>query len=544
MSEDLTMDLAPRDARAHVGLRVLQLGAVAVIVAACTWKEYELDRFFVPKELSLHLTALVAGALAARSFRRMRASPVDLLLIAVLALGAVSAVFATNHWLALRALTITASGVLIFWAARAVRVAGASRPLLAGLAFAVFAGAVSSLLQTYGVETELFSINRAPGGTLGNRNFVAHLAAFGFPLLLLVALRASTGAGYVLSAAGIAVVAGTLIITRSRAAWLAFAAVLLVFFASMIAARALRRDGRTWRRMAGLLVLAASGVAGALLVPNTLEWRSDNPYLESLTEVANYQEGSGRGRLIQYRRTLQMAVGSPLLGVGPGNWAVEYPEHAEGGDPSMDGNQAGMTSNPWPSSDWVAFIAERGLVATLLLGLAFTSIVIGSMRRVTRTEDPADALAGAAVIGTVVGAGVAGAFDAVLLLALPTLIVWAVLGALWVPRQDTPAEALETASPVRFAGLVRPAFVLLLVVAAAGALRSTLQLTAMGIDSQTGSTAWRARAAVLDPGNYRLRLRLARSSSGLPRETRCEHATAARALFPSASAARDLSAGC
>ena len=40
--------------------------------------------------------------------------------------------------------------------------------------------------------------------------------------------------------------------------------------------------------------------------------------------VADYQGGSGRGRLIQYERTLALAIRHPLLGVGPGNWPVEY----------------------------------------------------------------------------------------------------------------------------------------------------------------------------------------------------------------------------
>jgi hypothetical protein len=45
-------------------LRALQLGAVAVVLAAVTDKAHELDRFFVPKEFILHLTAVAAGILA------------------------------------------------------------------------------------------------------------------------------------------------------------------------------------------------------------------------------------------------------------------------------------------------------------------------------------------------------------------------------------------------------------------------------------------------------------------------------------------------
>ncbi len=414
-----------------------------------------------------------------------------------------------------------------------MREAGLARPLLGALAFAVVVGAATSLLQTYGVRTDLFSVNRAPGGTLGNRNFVAHLAAFGLPVVLLAALRAWRGAGYVLATVGVMMVAASLVLTRSRAAYLAFGAVLLVFFAAMFVSGPLRRHGRTWMRLFGILALAGSGVAGALLLPNTLRWRSENPYLESVQGVANYQEGSGRGRLMQYQRSLRMTAGSPLLGVGPGNWPVEYPEHAARRDPSLDRQEPGTTSNPWPSSDWVAFVAERGPAAAILLALVLLGIAAGGARRLVGARDADEGLAAAALLATVVAAGVAGAFDAVLLLALPTLLVWTALGALGDPEVERPAVS----------GSLLPAFALVVVALAAGvgAARSAAQLAAMGVYATRSNPGALERASRIDPGSYRLRLRLARSGN---RRERCRHARAAHALFPNAEAARELRRGC
>ncbi|HEU0076979.1 MAG TPA: hypothetical protein VFQ76_04975, partial [Longimicrobiaceae bacterium] len=81
----------PRRAE-RLALRVLQLGALAVVLAAARHKVFELDRFFVPKELALHLAALLAAALALGSARREGATRVDALLLGFLALGAASAV--------------------------------------------------------------------------------------------------------------------------------------------------------------------------------------------------------------------------------------------------------------------------------------------------------------------------------------------------------------------------------------------------------------------------------------------------------------------
>src|SRR5947199_1263538 len=264
----------------RASLRVVQLGAIAVVVAVTTFFSFELDRFFIPKELVLHVTAVRAALFAIRTLRDATATTIDRLLAGYVALGVLSAAFATNRWLGMRALAISASSVLLFWVARRLRETGYARPLLHALALAVVTVAITSLLQTYGLATTLFSENRSPGGTLGNRNFIAHVAAFGLPLVLLAALGAQRR--FLLGASGAAIATASLVLTRSRAAWLAFAAVVVVFLVAMIASPPLRRDGRTWRRLAAIIVFAGAGVAAALLLPNALKWRSRNPYLQTV----------------------------------------------------------------------------------------------------------------------------------------------------------------------------------------------------------------------------------------------------------------------
>jgi O-antigen ligase len=509
-----------------VVLRVLQVGALAVVLVVSTLHVFELDRFFVPKELVLHVTAVIGGIFAARSIARAGMTRVDLLLIGCILLSAISAAFATNPWVAIRAVAITASGTLLFWMARAMREAGLGRSLVRGLALAVVAVAITSLTQAYGFETSLFSENRAPGGTLGNRNFVAHVCAFGLPLLLFVTLNASGSAGVMLGAIGTSIATATLVLTRSRAAWLAFAAVVAVFVLATLISPLLRREGRTWRRLALTVVFAGAGVAAALVVPNTLRWRSDNPYLETLERVADYQEGSGRGRLVQYTQSLAMAARYPIFGVGPGNWAVQYPDHARRGDPSLSDSESGVTTNPWPSSDWVAWISERGFLATIVLALVFLLIAVDSFQGLRNI--PAEAGA-PYVLATIAGAVIAGMFDAVLLLAVPTFLVWAALGALWKPERIAPRKGW---------GL---AVIAVMVISTVGAVRSGAQLTAMHIQVTRGDRASLERASAIDPGSYRLHLRLARMGR---REWRCQHARAARALFPHSGAAAEVSRGC
>ena len=517
-------------------LRVVQGGLLAVMLAAAPFKPFELDRFFVPKELVLHVTAAIAGVLCLARARRLAPSLVDLLLALFLALSAVSAAVAADGWFAVRALGVSVSGAMLFWCARALVRAGHRRSLVAALSAAAVLAAATSLAQVYGVRSEYFSLNRAPGGTFGNRNFVAHLAAVGAPLLVLSTLAARRRASLSLGAVGLAATAAVLVLTRSRAAWLgASMASVPALWAGWRAVR-LSEGDRVMRR-AGLLGLTiAVGAGAALALPNTLNWNSDSPYLDSVRGVVNYQEGSGHGRLVQYRNSLRMAAAHPLLGVGPGNWSARYPRFASENDPSL--TDAGVTANPWPSSDWAAFASERGLVAAASLGLAMLCVAGWSLAGVLCAADADAALAAGALGAMLVATLVVGAFDAALLLPAPAFFCWVALGALAPAREGKRAFALGAGTRRALAGAA----------AAAGLLfvgRSTLQLLSMQMYGDGTSIAAAARAAKADPASYRVRVRLAEAYARRGDCTKARpHAVAALALYPDAPQARRAAAAC
>jgi O-antigen ligase len=250
----------------------------------------------------------------------------------------------------------------------------------------------------------------------------------------------------------------------------------------------------------------------------------------------NYKEGSGKGRLVQYGNSLRMSVRHPLLGVGPGNWAVVYPRFADRDDPSLSDD--GMTSNPWPSSDWMTFVSERGVASFVLLGLAVLALLADGLRGVRDGRTPEDRLAACALLGTLAILVVVGTFDAVLLLPVPALCAWTLLGALSPPSRERKAFTLSV--------LQRTLAVLLVAVVGGLAIaRSATQLSAMSIFSTTSRVTRLEQASSLDPGSYRIHVRLA---EGYARRGSCRrviaHASAAHDLFPNAAQPRRLLADC
>lgn len=515
--------------------RILQIGVLLVVLAVVSGPLFDLDRFQVPKELVLHLAAFGALVLVLHATRTLSLGVADCLLVAYALLSTISAFTAPNGWVAFRAVGITWAGLACFWSGRAISEAGLVRPLLAVLAGATVLGSAVALLEAYGVAVPLIASIRAPGGTFGNRNFMAHAAAIGLPIILYLTLTSRSRFGTVWGAAGTIISAGALLLSRTRAAWVAVAVGLVFLAVEGVWISGLWRERVTRARLAALGAAGLAGVVAALLLPNALEWRSDSPYLDSLVGVANFREGSGHGRLVQWENTLRMARDHAVLGVGPGNWQVYYPLYTTPGDPAYDWGDP-IPTNPWPSSDWMALLAERGVLATLCLAAALGGLMFVGWRRSRTHHTGAEGLAGLAMVSVVLVTIVAGAFDAVMLLATPTIILWTAAGAL----QPTPRR-LITVPEGAARGIMWGAIGLGSLFAARSVLTALAILVAGNGTSRTG-LVWASR---LDPGDYRLHMLLARKPGG---RGACaavrEHAADANELFPYHEAPRRALRAC
>ncbi len=520
---------------------LIQLGLLAVMLVALTYKAFELDRYFVPKELVLNVVALAAAATFVARRRTFIATPVDALLAVFLGWSALSALFTTNYWLAQRALGVSMSSAVIFWAARRLARGGGSRGILMAASIATVVAAAGALLQAYGVDTDLFTLARAPGGTLGNRNFIAHVSAIGLPAIVWCAVTARRSAGAAVWAISAGIVGAALVLSRSRAAWLALVAALIVLALLLLASRKYWRHEAVGGRLARVALAGSLGAILSVALPNTLHWNSDSPYLDSARGVIDYRKGSGGGRIAQYRNSLAMAGANPVFGVGPGNWAVRYVKFAPASDKSLTDD--GMTANPWPSSDWVAFVSERGIVAALALLGVFGVLLLGSLRNWKREVDGDAVMLKITLAATISAAMVVSSFDAVLLLPATAFLVWGILGAASGATARKPESASReiAVSPGRWRVIVGATLALVVT----SVVRSAIETRAMMIVGAGGHTANWVEAADLDPGSYRLNARVAqlyenrgRCAKALP------YARQALELFPSSGPARRLVRRC
>ncbi|MDA1080538.1 MAG: O-antigen ligase family protein [Gemmatimonadetes bacterium] len=513
------------------------LAALAASGAVAPFRSFELDRFFVPKELALHCGALVVALVLTARRGDRRYTLADLALGAWLIWSVVSALLATSGWHAARALAISLSAGAVFWGATALRADGRARQVVLALAAASAIAVASALAQAYGYGNDLFAANRAPGGLLGNRNFIAHVAAMALPLFVFLAATSRSSLGSLIGAAAILASSAALVLSRSRAAWLALAVWLLIAVPVAWQGRGVIKTAMAPRRGLLLAGALATGLLLALVLPNALDWRSDSPYLDSVRGVVNYRDGSGAGRLKQYTNSLKIARANPVVGVGPGNWAAEYPGFAVKPDPSIS-ESSGMTANPWPSSDWVAAIAERGIPAALAMATLLIVLLMNAWRGWRDSVFPSAERFGALAGGSAVLIGVVeGGLDAVSLLAFPSIILWGAAGAM-IPA----GRAMTTR---RFSPRARAYLLGATAIVWTGIVAMTAgKLEAMRLYSCSTLESVRA-AATYDPGSYRIQMRAAEllAERGMCRLA-YHNAMAARGLFPRAAAPEAVLAKC
>ena len=493
---------------------VLTLGALGVVLAFLGSEVFVLDRYLVPKALVLHLTALTLLLVRLPSAQDSRWGSVEWLLIGFIVWSAVSGIASRNHWLALAAWGVSFSSLVLFLVARDIS-ATVRWSALGWLLTAVVIGALLGIAQAYGLGWDWLAGTRLPGGTFGNRNFLAHVSAIALPPLAVMALRERRRQVLLAMLLGIVALAGAVVITRSRAAWLGGAAGLATAGLVLLIAHRRRLVGLMVKSLipASALALAA---ALAIMVPNRLAWRSETPFTATLTTLTDFNEGSGRGRVIQYRNSLALVPVSPVLGVGPGNWFVHYPTVTSEGDPAYSGDLL-IPTNPWPSSDWVALVTERGALSVMLLLMAGAL----AARRALAWGRDAEGDRGyqaAALLGLLIAGLVTGLFDAVILLAAPSYLLWAAAGLL-LPSPSRPLGPSVSKRGARLArGPVAVAAMLLLTLTATHA-------AAIAITGDQPNTATLERAARLAPGEHRLHVLLAERGN-------CEHARAAALLMP------------
>ncbi len=508
------------------GAIILAVASLLILAIGST-ATHGYDRFAFPKELLALGFAGCAALWMLLSSVRSTSDWIDRVTLLILLFAIVSATQAVNPWYAQRSLCILASGIGLFLAVRTACVP--PRVAFNAIAIAGLTLSIGVLLEAWGFLPGLSLGGRAPGATLGNRNYAAQLFLVVAPATAFSLIDAQTRRTRALYATAFALLTAGIITCRTRGVWIASAATLTFAIASVA------WSAKRWRSPSNrairnhIATFALVTVIGATLGGATARhlWRSDSPLLETLGRLTDYQHGTGLSRITQYRNTIQMVADHPILGVGPGNWSIAYPRYAKPDDPDLRPETAQPLSR-LPNSDWAGLISERGLIGAFLV--AWLLLLTG--RRIWRDGQTNPHATGNSLVLAATGVAVmsVGVFDSVLLRP-ETLCLVALLFGTLTRQSGTPHAPRDPAVRMlmSFALLVLwiPNLVIAIRRMESGALRSSTKLD-----------DWRT-AAQLDPGDYIIRGMLATRLAAMSDCVEAaKHAHSTLALFPDSKPAR------
>ena len=188
--------------------------------------------------------------------------------------------------------------------------------------------------------------------TYGNHNHLAGYLEMAFFLILGLFLRGYKGGRLCIVVYLALIVLTALVLSLSRGAWGASACG-LIFMAAVLL------SSRRFNRKKGLLFLIV-GVSALLLIV-----LASTPVVERLlTVLENQEDASFQSRRIAWKGVIQMILDNPLLGTGPGTFALVFTQY----QPPGLGRRFFNAHN-----DYLQFTAELGCILPpllLLIGFA------------------------------------------------------------------------------------------------------------------------------------------------------------------------------
>jgi len=372
--------------------------------------------FLVPKFAALEVAASLGFvALALRiattgrpRWRRSMAAACVLVLVTTAIAWMTAATRPLGARYALAAMTRWGSVFGLACGVSALDSAPDPREARADLLFAITGAAVGvaalGLLQHAELLPFAIPVISTPGSTFGNRNAAAEVMAVALPVGLGAIAQSQKPAVKVALFVGLAVELVYLAVTRTRGAWLAGAC-------GMAATTWLAKP--RWSFTSRALAMGVFVLAGiAATVPGRFNPRDQGDTKRYANIFAVVEDGLDahstalKTRLGLWRRTLAMLREHPILGVGPGNWPVEFPRYAEPGA-TEDGVLSATVAPRQAHNDPLERTAETGIVGLAAVG-GLVWACARAIRERLRSAESSSRITAAAAAGALVSILAAG----------------------------------------------------------------------------------------------------------------------------------------
>ncbi|MEA3296906.1 MAG: O-antigen ligase family protein [candidate division Zixibacteria bacterium] len=237
---------------------------------------------------------------------------------------------------------------------------------------------LTGLLQYYNLAFTDIPGNVIPYATMANRNLLISALCMMFPFVLYIVVQGDSLWRKLAAVSGLLSMV-VIVISYTRAVWIAVATatiVTLVIFIVNSGRMSVSRDQlATFRKsiLIGLAIMAAVIIiCGGLLVRHG----EGESVLDRIASLAAFDEGSAGQRLKLWDKSLAMFMDKPLLGVGPGNWKLNFAVYGTEGLRS----EGARILYQRPHNDYLWILTESGLFALACYLAIFITALICCIR--------------------------------------------------------------------------------------------------------------------------------------------------------------------
>ena len=392
------------------------------------------DYTFPPKLMLLQVGTLVGLLLSMANPRHVGPvfKPVLISVLAFIAFAAVSSFWATDPVPSVLAVARLLTGMCLLLLVLTTHLSTNLPAVACALALAGTGVAVLGIVQHLGFWPIAIPSAGLPSATLGYRNIAAMVAIQTLPFACYLMIDTHKRTGWAATiAAGL--IAGFLVLTRTRGAWLGG---LLGLCLVIVLILATRRDllGILRARVGHFLVAGMIVLATATL-PSGLTKMGPQSIDEKKTTVGKavasvLDTGGDRGRLTVWRCTLDMVRDHPIAGVGAGNWAVHYPRYDRG-------QTITFTEAPErPHNLFLSILSELGIIG-LVLWLTALALVFHSAWGPLKKRQHATPWLTLACVWSLVAILIHACFSFPMERVTPTFYLWLVIAMMLVLGTQT-----------------------------------------------------------------------------------------------------------
>ncbi|MFH2055872.1 MAG: O-antigen ligase family protein [bacterium] len=238
------------------------------------------------------------------------------------------------------------------------------------------------LCQFYGLGFLWIPGNVVPYATMANKNLLSAFLCIGMPFAAYSYLRGSSRWRY-LQLGAVIVALHLIVVSGTRSAWLALVCSLAVMLAMHLVRnhrlRRMRMARPPNRRIHLLLLLASLAIISC--VPAMLLNSSGSDVLQRTFSQSWRSDASIQERLVLWEKSLLLAVDHPL-GVGPGNWKIQFPAYGTEGTRATRGELFFQR----PHNDFIWVLCESGILGLLFYLSMYVLAAVAAMRVIVKSD--------------------------------------------------------------------------------------------------------------------------------------------------------------